>query len=117
MLNPLQQVHLLREIMSHQRLQFMLDDALQLCVLLAGKKYPIQVVPHHMGGVLPQDFDDNADSDDGLLLEGIPSSHRDQGVQIDLVDKGIALQDRADEDSHAAEVLVVPASKQILDIP
>ena len=69
-----------------------------------------------MGRVLAEDFGDDPDADDCLLVEGVSLSHGNQSVQVCLVDEDVAFQDGADEDGHASEVFVVPASQNILDV-
>lgn len=68
-----------------------------------------------MGGVLVEDFDDYPYADDGVLVEGVALADGDQSVDVDLIDKDVAFEDRAHEDGHTAEVFVVLGDQEVLD--
>lgn len=68
-----------------------------------------------MWGVLVEDLDDNPNADDGVLVEGVALADGDEGVDVDLIYEDVALEDRAHEDGHTAEVFVVFGDQEVLD--
>lgn len=68
-----------------------------------------------MRRILVEDLDDDPHTDDGLLVEGISLANGDEGVDVDLIDEDVALEDGAHEDGHAAQVFIVLGDQQILD--
>ena len=104
-------------MLADEGFELVLDDASQLGVLAAGVEYLSEVFPDDVGGVLVEHLDDDPDADDGVLVEGVALANGDEGVDVDLVDEDVALQDGAHEDGHAAQVLVVLGHQQVLDHP
>lgn len=46
-----------------------------------------------MWGVLVEDLDDYPNADDGVLVEGVALADGDEGVDVDLIDEDVALED------------------------
>jgi hypothetical protein len=70
-----------------------------------------------MRGVLAEHLYDDSHPDDRLLVEGVSLPNRHQSVHVYLVDKDVALQNRTHQYGHAAQVLVVLAEQNILNVP
>jgi hypothetical protein len=68
-----------------------------------------------MGRIKTQYFHYHSNSDNSLLVEAVPLSNRNQGIDVDLVNKDIAFEDGTHEDGYAPKVFIIFANKQILD--
>lgn len=94
----------------------MLYNASQLNVLPAWIQDLGQVLPYNMGWVLTKHFDDDAHTNDGVLVKGIAAANSNESIHVDMVNEDVALKDGADENGHAAQVFVILTHQYLLDV-
>ena len=76
----------------------------------------LDVVLDDIGRGLAEDFNDYSETNNCFRSEAVPLSDAYQCVYVNFVDEDVALQDGADKGCHTADVLIISALEDNLNV-